>query len=91
MLAHWTTDVLAGLAMGALIERCLRPRSERRIDGGTHQGYVDRARSGGWPEMISMALCSSRTGSRSPCFANITIVCARVSAVGRCDRWRLSA
>jgi len=38
--------------------------------------------SDGWPDMISMALCSSRTGSRSPCFANITIVCARVSAVG---------
>jgi hypothetical protein len=28
ILAHWTTDVLAGLAMGAIIERCLRPRSE---------------------------------------------------------------
>jgi len=25
ILAHWTTDVLAGLAMGALVERCLRP------------------------------------------------------------------
>src|SRR4051794_37096638 len=31
--------------------------------------------------MISTVLCSSRTGSRSPCFANITIVRARVSAV----------
>ena len=30
ILAHWTTDVLAGLAMGALVERCVRPRSERR-------------------------------------------------------------
>ena len=29
ILAHWMTDVLAGLAMGAIIERCLRPRSER--------------------------------------------------------------
>ena len=47
-----------------------------------HKGYVDRARSGGPSDMILMALCSSRTGSRSPCFANITIVCARVSAVG---------
>jgi undecaprenyl-diphosphatase len=28
ILAHWTTDVLAGLAMGALVERCVRPRSE---------------------------------------------------------------
>jgi membrane-associated phospholipid phosphatase len=27
LLAHWTTDVLAGLAMGALVERCLRPFS----------------------------------------------------------------
>ena len=25
VLAHWMTDVLAGLAMGALVERCLRP------------------------------------------------------------------
>src|SRR4051794_25620254 len=32
--------------------------------------------------MISMALCSSRTRSRSPCFANITIVCASVFALG---------
>jgi len=28
LLAHWTTDVLAGLAMGALVERCLRPLSK---------------------------------------------------------------
>ena len=28
--SHWTTDVLAGLAMGALVERCVRPRSEPR-------------------------------------------------------------
>ena len=27
LLAHWTTDVFAGLAMGALVERCLRPLS----------------------------------------------------------------
>jgi membrane-associated phospholipid phosphatase len=27
LLAHWTTDVLAGLVMGALVERCLRPLS----------------------------------------------------------------
>lgn len=25
LLAHWTTDVLAGLTMGVLVERCLRP------------------------------------------------------------------
>jgi len=29
LLAHWTSDVLAGLAMGALVERCLRPLSGR--------------------------------------------------------------
>ena len=29
ILAHWTTDVLAGLAIGALVERCVRPRLER--------------------------------------------------------------
>jgi membrane-associated phospholipid phosphatase len=31
LLAHWTTDVLAGLVMGALVERCLRPLSKRAI------------------------------------------------------------
>lgn len=29
LLAHWTMDVLAGLAMGTLVERCLRPLSKR--------------------------------------------------------------
>src|SRR3954469_8333885 len=28
ILAHWTTDVLAGLAIGALVERCVRPRRQ---------------------------------------------------------------
>ena len=27
LLAHWTTDVVAGLVMGTLVERCLRPLS----------------------------------------------------------------
>jgi membrane-associated phospholipid phosphatase len=27
LLAHWMTDVLAGLAMGVVVERCLRPLS----------------------------------------------------------------
>jgi len=31
LLAHWTTDVLAGLAMGAVVERCLRPLSKGAI------------------------------------------------------------
>jgi hypothetical protein len=31
VLAHWVTDVLAGLAMGALVERCLRPLSKGAI------------------------------------------------------------
>ena len=35
LLAHWTTDVLAGLAMGALVERCLRPLSGRANQAGT--------------------------------------------------------
>ena len=30
LLAHWTSDVLAGLTIGALVERCLRPLSEPR-------------------------------------------------------------
>jgi membrane-associated phospholipid phosphatase len=30
LLAHWTSDVLAGLTIGALIERCLRPLSRPR-------------------------------------------------------------
>ena len=34
ILAHWTTDVLAGLAIGALVERCVRPRSERPTSEG---------------------------------------------------------
>jgi undecaprenyl-diphosphatase len=29
LLAHWTTDVLAGLAIGAMVERSLRPFSNR--------------------------------------------------------------
>src|SRR3954469_19949405 len=39
LLAHWTTDVLAGLAMGALAERCLRPLSGRptRTDNAAGQ------------------------------------------------------
>jgi membrane-associated phospholipid phosphatase len=35
LLAHWMTDVLAGLAMGVVVERCLRPLSAgagRRAD-----------------------------------------------------------
>ena len=31
VLAHWMTDVLAGLAMGAVVERCLRPLSKGAI------------------------------------------------------------
>jgi membrane-associated phospholipid phosphatase len=37
VLAHWMTDVLAGLAMGAVVERCLRPLSKRR-DPAAHRG-----------------------------------------------------
>jgi membrane-associated phospholipid phosphatase len=35
LLAHWTTDVLAGLAMGALVERCLRPLAGRANQADT--------------------------------------------------------
>ena len=31
VLAHWMTDVLAGMAMGAVVERCLRPLSKGAI------------------------------------------------------------
>jgi membrane-associated phospholipid phosphatase len=39
LLAHWTTDVLAGLAMGAVVERCLRLLSGRptRTDTAARQ------------------------------------------------------
>jgi membrane-associated phospholipid phosphatase len=38
VLAHWMSDVLAGLAMGALVERCLRPLS--RAPGGASRASV---------------------------------------------------
>ena len=45
LLAHWTTDVLAGLAMGALVERCLRPLSGRsnQADTAARQASVTHA------------------------------------------------
>ena len=45
LLAHWTTDVLAGLAMGAVVERCLRPLSGRatRTDTAARQASVTHA------------------------------------------------
>jgi undecaprenyl-diphosphatase len=45
VLAHWMTDVLAGLAMGALVERCLRPLSghPNRAATGARQASVPRA------------------------------------------------
>jgi undecaprenyl-diphosphatase len=33
VLAHWTTDVVAGLVMGVLVERSLRPLSRHACDG----------------------------------------------------------
>jgi len=48
LLAHWTTDVLAGLVMGALVERCLRPLSgdTRATDenGAGQEGSIFPAR-----------------------------------------------
>jgi membrane-associated phospholipid phosphatase len=35
LLAHWMTDVLAGLVMGAVIERCLRPVCGGAVACGT--------------------------------------------------------
>jgi membrane-associated phospholipid phosphatase len=44
LLAHWTTDVIAGLVMGALVERCLRPLSETRVRSmRTARGREDRS------------------------------------------------
>ena len=45
VLAHWTTDVLAGLAIGALVERCLRPLSGRsnQSDTAARQASVTHA------------------------------------------------
>ena len=45
LLAHWTTDVLAGLAMGALVERCLRPLSgcANQADTAARQASVTHA------------------------------------------------
>ena len=34
LLAHWTSDVVAGFAMGALIERLIRPITTARPDAG---------------------------------------------------------
>jgi membrane-associated phospholipid phosphatase len=45
LLAHWATDVLAGLAIGALVERCLRPLSGRanQADTAARQASVAHA------------------------------------------------
>ena len=45
LLAHWTTDVLAGLAMGALVERCLQPLAGRanQADTAARQASVTHA------------------------------------------------
>src|SRR3954469_14082059 len=45
LLAHWTTDVLAGLTMGALVERCLRPLSggAKQADAAARQASVPSA------------------------------------------------
>ena len=48
LLAHWVTDVVAGLVMGALVERCLRPLSgdTRATDeNGAGQGKIDLPRA----------------------------------------------
>ena len=54
----------------------------RSADGRPPLTYVcvDPATSGRVPDMISTARCPSRMGSRSPCFASLTIVWASASA-----------
>jgi undecaprenyl-diphosphatase len=42
LLAHWMTDVLAGLTIGALVERCLRPLSGIRDQTGRIVSPVGR-------------------------------------------------
>ena len=55
LLAHWTTDVLAGLAMGAFVERCLRPLSwpgghaDRSSPTGRDRRQLTRPRVGALP------------------------------------------
>jgi membrane-associated phospholipid phosphatase len=44
LLAHWTTDVLAGLMMGAFVERCLRPLTNTR--SGRHRRHLGQAGDG---------------------------------------------
>ena len=53
LLAHWTTDVLAGLAMGALVERCLRPLPGRakQADTAAREASVPHAQ----PQRIESA------------------------------------
>lgn len=41
LLAHWTTDVLAGLALGVAVERCLRPRG---LDRAVRERLAARGR-----------------------------------------------
>ena len=49
LLAHWMTDVLAGLAMGVVVERCLRPlsagagRADRHLQPANGPSKCDRS------------------------------------------------
>lgn len=45
ILAHWTTDVLAGLAMGALVERCVRPRRQNAERQMAARKFCERSRA----------------------------------------------
>jgi membrane-associated phospholipid phosphatase len=48
LLAHWMTDVLAGLTIGALVERCLRPLSGSTIRPDGLSPQLDDFRHGGF-------------------------------------------
>jgi len=55
LLAHWTTDVLAGLTMGALVERCLRPLSKPGPRAATRfAAFHSNGSSGKWDRRNSV-------------------------------------
>jgi hypothetical protein len=63
LLAHWTTDVVAGLVIGALVERCLRP-----LSGDTRATDENAAGQGGsiFPARLILAPDRRNVRARSP-------------------------
>ena len=70
ILAHWTTDVLAGLAIGALVERCVRPRLESSTSEEGVPANVSRTnpspRTTGSSERASFRKILPSSSNRSP-------------------------